>query len=298
MTLRELLSTDPVARAEHEVAQAQVSARFGGRIPEGVPGLSFRPFVEDAPWRYWGDRSADLALSLLERDVPRSITAVVARAGAIDRGIDGLFRHSARGPDEGSRNADSAGEVVTLATEWVPDYLRLTEHVFGNLLEPIWAALKKGGIGGHFDLRGATTFMKSQGHDLLVSGFTEEIRNAIAHGKVRLTAFDIEFGDVKPVSLTRSAFLDGLDELGRTCNALAIALMLFIARHQADVVRSGGVPRAVATQFAAAAIRRVNCRVAGSVESESPLAGRQLHVAVEMTERHRVHVLGQCARVA
>jgi hypothetical protein len=298
MTLRELLSSDPVARAEHELAQAQVSARFGSRTPEGVSGLALRPFVEIAPWRYWDDRSVDLALALLEKDASRSIAAVVARTASIDRGIDELFRPSARGVDEGARSGDSASEIVTLATEWIPEYLRLVEHVFGNLLAPIWAALKKGGSGGHFDLRGATTFMRSQGHDALLGGFTEEVRNAIAHGKVRLTAFEIEFGDVRPVCLTRSAFLDALDELGRTCNAFAIALMLFIAKHQGDVVRSGGVPRAMATRFVAGAVGRRNCRVAGSVESETPLAGKQLHIAVEMTERHRAHVLGQCARVA
>jgi hypothetical protein len=298
MTLREFLSSDPVARAEHELAQAHVSARFGSRIPDGALGLPLRPFVEEAPWRYWDDRSVDLARALLETDVPRSVAVVVARSGPIDRGIDGLFRQPARGLDEGARSGDSAGEIVALATEWIPEYLRLAEHVFGNLLEPVWAALKKGGVTGHFDLRGATTFMRSQGHELLLSGFTEEIRNAIAHGKVRLTAFEIEFGDVRPVCLSRSAFLGALDELGRTCNAIAIALLLFIAKHQADVVRSGGVPRAVATRFAAGAVGRRNCRVTGSVESETPLAGKQLHISVEMAERHRAYVLGQCARVA
>lgn len=124
------------------------------------------------------------------------------------------------------------------------------------------------------------------------------MRNAIAHGKVRLIAQQIAFGATHPTTLAPFEFLDLFDRLVRVSNGIAAGTLLFLIRNSSRAALFEHLPPAILVLFAAGAINRTGCRVTGAVESETPLAGRQLHVAINLADRHRAQVLGQCGRIA
>ena len=78
---------------------------------------------------------------------------------------------------------------------------------------------------------------------------------------------------------------------------LALALMVFWLKHRSVVAAIAQAPLSLVVRIAAGSVNRPGCRLRGAVESETPLVGRQLHVAVAMQFRERVQVLGQSARV-
>lgn len=238
------------------------------------------------------------SLQILEDDVARTLQGIQARRKAIDRGIDSLFRISETVWTEEPLSGGTSRTLVRLFSDFFPEYLRWTEHVFGNLVEVFWAVCKRGGVDGRFDLRGATRLLTSKGHRRVTDGYVEDIRNGIAHGNVRFTGTHVEFGIVRPTRLVAVECLNTFDRLCRTSNALALALTLFWIRHRTKAATVGQIPLSLVTRFAAGAVNRTGCRILGAIESDVALAGKQLHVAVEMNERNRAHVLLQSARIA
>lgn len=297
MSLRRLLEVDPLALLEHQEGHVALQRRFGARLPKET-GLALLPFVERVPWRYWDDVVADECVRLLEADLDRTAAAIELRVQALDRGFDALFRPSPWASNEQPISAGTPTAFVPLMTGWVPEYLRYAEHVYGNLLELPWSVAKRGGVAGGFDMRAAVHLLESRNLQAFTNGFSDVIRNAIAHGKVRLVAQQIEFGTTHATTLAPFEFLDLLDRLVRVSNGIAAGTMLFLARNQPRSALFDHLPPAILVLFAAGAINRTGCRVTGAVESETALAGRQLHVSIELADRHRAQVLGQCGRIA
>jgi hypothetical protein len=302
MALKQLLLHDPLSKHEHELADLAVRERLNQFLYATTPAkltVALYPFVEECPWRYWDDDTLHEALSLLERDVSRTFDAINVRTAALDRGIENLFRQSqvVLYEDVLSHNV-SPRELLRLATEFLPEYLRWAEHIFGNLLQVLWSVHKRGGVEGRFDLHGATDFLIQKNHTRLTEGYVDRIRNAIAHGEVQFTGTDIQFGSVNPQRLASSDFLNGFDRLCRTSNALALASMLFWVRNRRGFGETRAVPVSLMSRFAAGAVNRSGLRLVGTVESETPLAGHQLHAAVELETRSRTLVLGECAHIA
>jgi hypothetical protein len=258
--------------------------------------MAFYPFVEERPWRFWSDDTLARALEVLEGDRDRTIEVIGSRRAALDRAITNLFIRSSTSMEEGRPKPQTAQELVALSTLFLPEYLRWAEHVFGNLLELFWAVSKRGATGGQFNLRGALSSVESAGHGALLEGFDERVRNAIAHGKVRFRAFEIEFGATHPVRLSAPDFLMLLDSLVRTCNALSLAVMLFWEKNRRHL-GGAAVPLSMVTRFAAGAVNRTGLQLTGAVESEIPLVGRQLHVAITLNMRARPQVQLECARI-
>ena len=294
MNLRRFLESDPLARFEHQEGRLALQRRLGTRLPDEF-GLALLPFVERAPWRYWDDVIIDTCLKLLEADIDRTTAAMERRKQALDRGFDALFQKSSLIQDE---EAPSGHQVfVALMTEWLPEYLRYAEHVYGNLLEALWSVAKRGGTDGAFDLRRAIQLFESRKLSALTEGYSDTVRNAIAHGNVRVVGQRIAFGMSHQTALAPFEVLDLLDRLVRVSNGIGAGILLFLERHRSHVGLFEHLPPAIFVLFAAGAFNRTGCRVTGAVESETAVAGRQLHVAIDMNERHRAHVLGQCARL-
>ena len=294
MNLRRLLESDPLARLEHQEGRIALERRFGARLPDEF-GLTLLPFVERAPWRYWDDAIVDICLRLLEADIDRTTAALASRTQALDRGFDSLFRGSSLNNNEETPSGRQF--FVVLMTEWLPEYLRYVEHVYGNLVEALWSVAKRGGTDGTFDLRGAIHLFESRKLRALTDGYSENVRNAIAHGNVRVVGQQVAFGTSHQTALAPFEVLDLLDRLVRVANGIGAGILLFLERHRSRAGLFNHLPPAVFVLFAAGAINRSGCRVTGAVESTTALAGRQLHIAIELNERHRAQVLGQCARL-
>jgi hypothetical protein len=301
VSLRTLLHNDPLARFDRAIASSEVYDRLAEFLPPSPsPQIigALWPFASDQPWKYWDSTTVKVALSLLEQDKARTVAAIRNRGVALNRGIENLFRPSPVVFFEESLDHTQSRGLIRLATEFLPEYLRWAEHIFGNLIEVYWSVCKRGGVDGKFDLRGATHSLSQKGLNHLLNGYEDAVRNAIAHGDFTLTGLTIDFGSINPVQYSSPDFLRLFDELCRTCNALCLGLMLFWGRNTPGAQLQGSIPLAVVTRFAAGGLNRTGLKLLGAVESHTPLAGRQLHAAVQMAMRSRTQVLGECARVA
>lgn len=301
-SLSEFLMRDPLAEIEHGIAAEEVRTRMPRLFVDGRSDselLAFRHFVELVPWRYWSTDQAEYAHRVLRKDVDRSERAIRGRANSVNIALDTLFTLGSFDLSEESWDHSRATEMVTVATELLPAYLRWTEHIFGNLLEVYWAVGKKGNEQGRFDLKSATAQLRQRGHGDLLRGYSEDVRNAIAHGEVRFSFPDIKFGAVRPTTLSSTELLRLFDDLRRTVNALAVALIdIWVELRRTDRSTGQDVPIALVVRIAAAGVNREGLRMIGAVESETPLAGKQLHVAVETVDKRRTLVFGNIFRIA
>ena len=299
--LRDFLLRDPLGASHHAAVAQEVRERFDERLlPNDGSSFAFgllRKFVVERPWRYWDLGTVEAALTLLERDTARTLAAFDRCAGEMDRGLENLMRPGPLAVEEQAIH-QHARDLVRLATEFHPEFLRITEHVFGNLLAVYWAISKKGSVEGRYELKNACDLLSARGHVDLLRGYNDRIRNAVAHGAVVFTGTGIRYGPRPEHEMTARQFLGELDQLIRTSNALAIAVVIFAMRNREVVREWHALPLAFAVAFAAGALDRPGFRVFGGVESEIPRVGRQLHVAVETPFRNRTLVMWDSARIA
>lgn len=299
MAIRKLLLVDALSTPETERLDAIARRRFGTRLDGLEPPIAaiLGPFVLDAPWRYLADAVFDEAVELLSIDPARTFEAVKLHREAVDRGLAALFR--AENQPEDSLNQLRARELAVLANNFFPNYLQVAEHVFGNLLTVFWAIGKKGKVRGRFDLKGAVTVLEQRGRGTLLNGFDDRVRNAIAHGETSFVADGILFrAGIHAKRLASHEFLRLHDDLVRTCNGLASALLVFWGQNASAVPRDLPAPPSLASRVAGAHLNRPGCRVVGAIESDLPLVGRQLNISLRLAERERSLVIGRCFQVA
>ena len=303
-SIREFLSQDLLARAEAELRLRESLARFSTYLSGEGNDLFLRAlhrFVRSAPWRYWDPDVVAAALGVLDRSVERTASAISVRSRQIGTGFENLFRRSPTAGYEEKLNLSKIRDLLRLATEFHPEYLRCAEHIFSNLLTLYWSVLKRGDVQGRYDLRGAVNLISQKGHDFLLTGYDDDIRNAIAHGEVVFRGLEtIRYGpEVADVNLASFEFMAKFDSLWRTSNNLAIATILFIARNRRVLTDACGVilPSSIMAFLAAGGVERTGLNVVGVVESEIHGLGKQLHLAVETTSQSRLQVLLESAQL-
>ncbi len=130
-TLRDFLLYDPLAKFDREVATIEVHNRLNQFLPSPVSSQvigTLVPFVSERPWRYWDSEIVAAALTLLENDTARTIEAIKIRGIAVNRGVENLFRPAPIILIEESFDHKQSRGLIRLATEFLPEYLRLAEH--------------------------------------------------------------------------------------------------------------------------------------------------------------------------
>jgi hypothetical protein len=301
-TLREFIGEDPLGAADAESKRSEGSVFFGNYLPSTIDPLWLRvlsKFSNDIPLRYWDKEIIEKALAVLEKDNHRTLDALSAWKNRVGIGFDYLFRRASIEKYEEDLSISNASDLLSLANEFHPEYLRRCEHILTNLIILYWAVLKKGSVNGNFDITRAFSIFKSKGCELLMSGYDDKVRNGIAHGQVIFGSFDIQYGDIHfPYRLQDEEFLYLFDTLWRTSNSLAIAVLLFLARNL-DLFPSASniLPTGIIALVAAAETERRGLSITGVVESEG-LLGSQLHVLTKTSFRKHEAVLFECAHIA
>ena len=301
-TLREFIGKDPLGAADAESKRSEGSAFFGNYLPSSIDPLWLRvlsKFTNDIPLKYWDKEIIEKALTVLEKDNRRTLDALLAWKNRIGIGFDYLFRRASIEKYEENLSVSKAPDLLLLANEFHPEYLRRCEHIFTNLIILYWAVSKKGSVQGNFDITGASDVLKSKGYELLLSGYDDKVRNGIAHGQVIFGSLDIQYGDSRfPYKLQDDEFLYFFDTLWRTSNSLAIAILLFLARNHASFpVANNVLPTGIIALIAAAETERTGLSITGVIESETR-SGRQLHILTKTVFRKRESVLFECAHIA
>lgn len=300
MSVRDLLFDDPFARIDRKLVSDRVRRRLGPLIPDDIgPHIgALSRFVDDRPWRYWSDETVKAALTLFEADAVRTYAAIESRVDEVHRGLHVLLQQPTAPLDESALPIGAANSYLRLSEAYLPAYLGCAEHVLGNLLSLVWSVARSGGVDAKFRLRNAVAQLRQLGHGSLTDGYDDAVRNAIAHGEVRFTGAEVEFGSTHPARLTPSDCLDLYDRVVRSSNAIALAILLFWLRNAGHRPLEQPTPLSLAGQLAAGPLQRGGLALIGVVDSKTPLAGHQLHAAVKLSFRQREWVLGEAARVA
>lgn len=304
-SIRSLLQSDPLAVGDSELRYRDGLQRFALYLRVDADknwARALSVFVRSRPWRYWDEATLSKALAVLENSVERTAEAITHWARQIGTGVDSLFKTSAAADYEEALDVNKPRDLLRLATEFHPDYLRCAEHCFSNLLTIYWAVLKKGSVTGKFDLRGAVALVNSKHAELLTAGYDDHVRNAIAHGETVFRGEGvIQYGpDIANYSLAPFEFLSRYDQLCRTSNGLLIALLLFLARNETNLLPRSDfrLPVAIPVLLAAAGVERSGLAVIAHIESDTPRGGKRLHVFLQSNFRSRIQVLSDCARLS
>lgn len=198
-------------------------------IKKAHAGLgAVRPFFESQPFTYWSDPQVSVAKGVLDSDPHRSIEAINYWGRELGHAYEMLMLESPAARYDHELSSMRVRDIQLLSTVFLPEYLRLAEHVFKNLLCIYWSIKRKGGVSAKFDLRGGTAMLKSNGLESLCDGFDEGVRNGIAHGQVTYQGQDVCFGIVDRgmrISVHDVFYL--YDRLLRSCTGLLLAVMLF-----------------------------------------------------------------------
>jgi hypothetical protein len=303
-SLRELLSKDILAGAEADLRKRESLSRFHMYLTADDNDIFLRAlyrFVNSVPWRYWDPEIVANALEVLENSAERTASAIAIRSRRMGIGFENLFRQTPTANYEEKLSLSKMSDLLRLATEFHPEYLRCAEHIFSNLLIVYWSVLRKGDVSGKYDLRGAVNLINQKGHHFLLKGYNDDIRNAVAHGQVVFRGFEsIQYGpEVANVNFAAFEFLSAFDSLRRTSNNLALALLLFLARHRDSLSATKDfiLPPSIMAFLAGAGIERTGLNVVGVVESEIYGLGKQLHLAVQTFSLYKPLVLLECAQL-
>ncbi len=302
--LKDFLEREILGTASGKIRSNAGIKKFLKFLPEGVSqdwGMILSRFALNSPWTYWDKNTVNEALNILEIEVERTIEVINFRSNEIGIAIDNLLRLSPALTFEESLDASKSRDLLQLATEFHPEYLRHNEHIFGNLLSLYWSILKKKSVQGNFDIRAAVNLVETKGHKSILLGYDDRIRNAIAHGQVIFKGLDsIQYGnDNANYSILPSEFLRIFDNLWRTCNSLTIALLLFLVRNEQETIDKGiSFPPSLIAFIASSIIERKTLSITGAIESETYLAGKQLHIFVRTSYLRREWFLYDCMRIS
>ncbi|MDB4950284.1 MAG: hypothetical protein JWM27_2933 [Gemmatimonadetes bacterium] len=302
-SLRDFLAGNRHFTADAEVRRRAVAARIGNLLPNDIPplwSLTLSVFVTERPRRYWDEKTVSAALTLLEGDIGRTVSALQHWRPQLNAGFDALFLDSAAAlSEEGAGNFSVRG-IVELGTVFHPEYLRFAEHVFGNLLTVYWAVQRKGSVNAKYDLPRAVGELNRNALSALVHGYNDRIRNAVAHGEIVYRGTDVQYGPaVANYQISPAQVLNTFDEIVRTSNALALAILLFWARNH-DHLNQARVrlPVRLLGFIAASSADGYFVQFHGAYESETGLAGRQLHIGLHLKLANRAYVILMVGTIA
>ena len=300
--LRELLADDPLCRAVVQVRQWAGHDRFRQLMPnlsdQWAAALS--RFAGTTPLAFWDDPSVECAISMLEENPTRTCNAIRERGSLFDLGLANLLVHTEADSRQKALPMGDGRQIVELATVFHPEYLRKCEHVFGNLLSVYWSIRKRGDVSGSYVVKNAVSLFEGSSEAVLVRGYVDEIRNAIAHGEVCFTATGTRYGrhPRSPVLLP-DQFLASFDFLWRSSLALALGVLVFLARNEGVLEHANvSTPPAVCGILASGAVERPGFQVLGAFASEVSRIGRQLNVVTENSFKARPMVILDALRLS
>jgi hypothetical protein len=257
-------------------------------------------FTGTAPFAFWDDESVECAVAVLEENPTRTCNAIRERGSLFDLGLSNLLVLSEADLRQKSLSMGDGRKTVDLATVFHPEYLRKCEHVFGNLLSVYWSVRKRGDVSGKYGVKNAVALFEGGAEAVLVSGYVDEIRNSIAHGEVCFTATGTRYGShARSPVLLPDEFLSCFDHLWRSSLALALGVLLFLARNRGVLAGANvSTPACVCQILASGAAERPGFRVVGAFASEVPRIGQQLNVVTENSFKARAMVILDALRLA
>ena len=255
-----------------------------GVSPEWIPVLSY--FAEVRPLKYWNPMAVTECLRILETDAGRSVDSIIQRAANLEIAYANIFRVHESSSNEEILNISDTEDLIQLSSVFHPEYVRVIEHIYSNIISVIWGIRRKGGVSGKFVPKNAVAELNSSGLEFLSIGFNERIRNAVAHGQVSFRGDGIQYGfEQANYRLPSMDFLREFDDLRRTSNSIALAILIFIGRNAEELRGKFKIPISLLSKVVASLCDGSGSKVGEMVESDFKLVGKQLHIQVDTSRK-------------
>ncbi len=272
-TITELLKEDPLNKTR-DLVIPKVKSVFKDRINNINDEkwlILLARFLEE-PYSYWDFALVDKALELLNIDVSRSLAALKYQAEFLSLAIDNI-QHPDKIISSGESLALKGSQVYLLIRDkYNPEYLKVSEHIWGNIIRTYWSVLKKKSVEGKFEIKSASTVIKNKGFTQFLGGYDDDVRNAIAHGKTKFTSLGIKYGSHKELTASDIQLL--LDENWRTSISLLVAVIIFMAQNDIN----DDTPLGVSELLTIALTEREGLEINNISDIEIWTVGKQLHV--------------------
>lgn len=130
--LKDFLEKEILGTASAKIRSNAGIKKFAQFLDENINedwGMILSRFALKSPWTYWDKNIVNEALNILEIETERTIEAFNLRSNDIGIAIDNLFRLSPALVYEESLDASKSRDLLRLATEFHPEYLRHNEHI-------------------------------------------------------------------------------------------------------------------------------------------------------------------------
>lgn len=308
MSFVQLLEQSDLGKAEREIKSEKALNRFQYLLNEDFP-KKWLPFLYNftskRPWVFFDSEVILEMIQFLELDSERSANGIKAWENELSIVFNDFFNSSKVASSDYSLDSKSPRDNIVITNEVHPEYLWLCEHIFGNLVSLFWGINRKSSspVKARFDLGNGERDLKKNKRDSFYNGFNDRVRNGIAHGEVHFRGDGIVYGkkDVPhEYKLDASQLLDTLDELRRTVNNLAIALVIFLGNNKKKLEDKyifylpSGLSNALFVAFSS----REGFQIIGLVDSKFSLVGKQLQIYIKSIHRKRDILIYECLRIA
>lgn len=303
-TVRTLLNRVDLGQADAELRRNETRYLLSDFVSKDVSDIwvdALNVFVKERPLKYWDKETVEKALEVLEKDIPRSLESISAWESQLSVCLFNIFQKTKLSLNEESLNLKKYDDIVAISAEFHPEYLRLIEHIFGNLICIYWGILRRKGVKANFGLVAGEKFFKEKSLSQFYCGYNERVRNAIAHGEIHYRAIGVVYGNpALKYELSSREFLTTLDTLTRTTNSLALAVFLFGARNEKLIAKSNRFswPLGLISRLMIGGIARGSFTIEGVFESEYPRTGPQLHFGIKTNIRKREVLIIDCLKIS
>lgn len=199
---------------------------------EILPALE--PFTTTRPLCYFDRSVVDVCLHLFETNPAATLQALERHEGAVTHAILALLRKGSVWGREEALSIQSPQQIAELERVWHPEYQRVIEHIWNNLITPVLDLLGMARKRDYVKLTLANriTSLRDLGYPAFVAGANATIRNAISHGGVRFGHARITYqSSNQTLELLPSQFTGYLDRLTDTSSAIVTSLLLFMGRN-------------------------------------------------------------------
>jgi|GEM_PF-6260751 len=239
------LLTHGLVRLRHESVMREVAACFSDWLPDTVMAAllySLGPFAAIRPLCYFDEEALVTSLAILEANADAAFDSLSTQSSSVTHAILTLLRGTAGALSEHPLSIQTPKQIVEIEQTWHPNYQRLIEHVYNNLLSVVLET--KGTIDRkqYVDqtLGNRIQLLRDMNLPELAEGASATIRNAISHGGVRFGHDSITYGSNNNTErLTPWQLTHYVDRLADVSSALAVSLLLFLCRNPQGLRRRG-----------------------------------------------------------
>jgi len=287
------ISTDPAHFTSNAQKKIEICNLFSRWVKEDSFSnwhYSLYSFTTNKPLNFFANEVVDQCLAFFNANRDWAIEGIIEKSTAISIAFNSLTKQSQVWDKNDEIKLFKPNDFIELETIWNPEYVRYTESIFNNLIEPVMFVLGKIRSKNYSDCTLATKIERLNGlnYDFMTKGVNTTVRNSIGHGSYKFYLDKIVYEDKKTViPLDPDQFSELFDNLVETCNSIALALILFVCNNVSAFLDRG--VETIPFTLKHLAIEGFTCtkdfQLTGMVESQGVGSDSQLNISCRTSFR-------------